>query len=93
MLTQCQLHEEAARLKAGESFSVTHEHLISPEITGTLFEFHRLRSEIGILNKGKTEVDLKLEAERERLEKELKDEEHKLFVVRLYALCYHCTGF
>lgn len=81
-LTQCQLHEEAARLKASESFSITHEHLISSDITGTLLEFHRMRSEIGSLNKGKTEVDLKLEAERERLEKELKDQEHKLFIVR-----------
>lgn len=78
-LTQCQFREEAARLKASESFSIAHEHLMSSGIVGTLSEFHRIRSEIGSLNKGKTEVDVELEVERERLEKEIKDQERMLF--------------
>lgn len=82
-LSQCQFHEEAARLKASENFSITHEHLISSGIVGTLSEFRRIRSEIGSLNEGKTEVDVELEVERERLEKELKDQERMLFIVRI----------
>ncbi|KAH6759971.1 hypothetical protein C2S51_016920 [Perilla frutescens var. frutescens] len=81
-LTQCQLREEAARVKASESFSTTHEHLICSGIVGTLSEFHRMHSEMGSLKKGKTEVDVELEAERERLEKELKDQERKLFILK-----------
>ncbi|KAG6430237.1 hypothetical protein SASPL_108300 [Salvia splendens] len=81
-LTQCQLHEEAARLRASESFSITSKHLVSSDVMGTLSEFHRMQSEIGSLKKANTEVDVKLEAERERLEKELKDQEQKLFLLK-----------
>lgn len=87
-LTQCQLLEEAARLKASESFSITHEQLISSDVMGTLSEFHIMHSEIGSLKKGKTDVDVELEAERERLEKELKDQQRKLFNVRFCVSYY-----
>ncbi|KAL1569405.1 chloroplastic group IIA intron splicing facilitator CRS1, chloroplastic [Salvia divinorum] len=81
-LTQWQLHEEAARLKPSESLSITSRHLISSDVMGTLSEFHRIQSDIESLKKANTEVDVKLEAKRERLEKELKDQERKLFLLK-----------
>lgn len=91
-LTRCQLQEEAARIKASESFSITDEHLLNSGIMGTLSEFRSIDSEIGVLNKGKTEVDIQLEAEKERLKNELKDQERSLLIVRLILVyievCY-----
>ncbi|KAL8476649.1 hypothetical protein ACS0TY_029079 [Phlomoides rotata] len=81
-LTRCQLQEEAARIKASESFSTTDEHLLNSGIVGTLSEFHIIDSEIGILKKGKTEVDIQLAAEKERLKNELKDQERSLLILK-----------
>lgn len=92
-LTRCQLQEEVARLKASESLSITHEHLLNSGIVGTLSEFHSIHSEIGNLKQGKTEVDVQLEAEKERLEKELKDQERKLFTVRFYFFFFLVFNF
>ncbi|KAK6150998.1 hypothetical protein DH2020_015930 [Rehmannia glutinosa] len=81
ILTRCQLQEEAARLKASETFSITDEHFLDSGY-GTLSEFHSIHSDIGNLKKDKTEVDVQLEAENARLEKELKDQERKLFILK-----------
>ncbi|KAI3451781.1 hypothetical protein Pfo_008446 [Paulownia fortunei] len=81
-LTRCQLQEEAARLKASEAFSITDENLLNSGIVGTLSEFDSIHSEIRKLKKGETEVEVQLEAEKERLEKELKDQERKLFILK-----------
>ncbi|KAK6125435.1 hypothetical protein DH2020_040829 [Rehmannia glutinosa] len=82
ILTRCQLQEEAARLKASETFSITDEHFLDSGVAGTLSEFHSIHSDIGNLKKDKTEVDVQLEAENARLEKELKDQERKLFILK-----------
>lgn len=87
-LTRCQLQEEAARIKASESFSSIDEHLLYSGTMGTLSEFHNIDSEIGILKKGKTEVDIQLESEKERLKNEVKDQERSLLIVRFYT-CLH----
>ncbi|KAG8384102.1 hypothetical protein BUALT_Bualt04G0083100 [Buddleja alternifolia] len=82
-LTRCQLHEEAARLKGSETFSITDDHLLNSGIVGTLSEFYSIQSKSsGFLKKENTEAEVKLEVEQERLEKELKDEERKLYILK-----------
>ncbi|KAL3813264.1 hypothetical protein ACJIZ3_014532 [Penstemon smallii] len=81
-LTSFQNEEEAARLKASETFSTTYEDLPNSGIIGTLSEFHSIQSERKNLRKENPEVDVQLEAERERLEKELRNEERKLFILK-----------
>ncbi|GFP97430.1 chloroplastic group iia intron splicing facilitator crs1 chloroplastic [Phtheirospermum japonicum] len=79
VLTRYQLQEESARIKASESISITDEQTLNSGITGTLSEFHSIHSDN---RQGETEVELQLEAEKERLEKELKDQERKLFILK-----------
>ncbi|XP_022884358.1 chloroplastic group IIA intron splicing facilitator CRS1, chloroplastic isoform X2 [Olea europaea var. sylvestris] len=81
-LTRYQLQEEAARLKASDISSVAHEDILKSSSIGTLSEFHSILSECRNLKNGKTEVEVQLEAERWRLEKELKNQERKLFILK-----------
>ncbi|KAL2499442.1 Chloroplastic group IIA intron splicing facilitator CRS1 [Abeliophyllum distichum] len=81
-LTRYQLQEEAARLKASDISFVTHEDLLKSSSIGTLSEFHSIQSECRNLKNGKTEVEVHLEAERQRLEKELNSQERKLFILK-----------
>lgn len=82
-LQRCQLQEEAARLKAIETFYLTDEPLVNTSTTGTLSEFQDIRSECGDLEKGNKEVEVRLEAETERLKKEIRKQERKLFILRM----------
>lgn len=82
-LTRCQLQEEAARLKASETISISEEPLHNSGNLGTLLEFHSIHSEIRNLKEEEIEVQVQLEAEKERLEKELRNQERKLFIVSL----------
>ncbi|CAK9138371.1 unnamed protein product [Ilex paraguariensis] len=81
-LKRCQFHEEAARLKAVETFCVTDEPSLNTSIIGTLSEFQDIQSECGDLKVGNRGVEVQLEAEKERLEKELRKQEHKLFIIK-----------
>ncbi|KAK4416475.1 Chloroplastic group IIA intron splicing facilitator CRS1, chloroplastic [Sesamum alatum] len=81
-LTRCQLQEEAARLKASEAFSITDEDSLNSGIVGTLSEFQNIQSEIGNQKERESEIEVQLEAEQERLEKELKDQERKLYILK-----------
>ncbi|XP_011099540.1 chloroplastic group IIA intron splicing facilitator CRS1, chloroplastic isoform X1 [Sesamum indicum] len=81
-LTRCQLREETARLKASEAFSISDEDSVNSGIVGTLSEFQHIHSEIGNHKKRETEIEVQLEAERERLEKELKEQERKLYILK-----------
>ncbi|KAL3630349.1 hypothetical protein CASFOL_023333 [Castilleja foliolosa] len=76
LLTRCQVQEEAARVKASETIFVTDEQTLNSGMAGTLSEFNSIHSDN---MKGEPEVEVQLEAEKERLEKELKDQERKLF--------------
>ncbi|XP_051127462.1 chloroplastic group IIA intron splicing facilitator CRS1, chloroplastic [Andrographis paniculata] len=77
-LTRCQLQEEAARLKASKAFPISDEHTLNPGIVGTLSEFRSVISESRNLDKGKTEAEVGVQAEKERLEKELKVHQRRL---------------
>ncbi|KZV53878.1 hypothetical protein F511_00144 [Dorcoceras hygrometricum] len=81
-LTSCHVHEETARLKASETFSITHEHALDSGIIGTLSEFHHIQSEVSKQPKGKSEIDVQLEAEQEKLEREIRDQQRRHFILK-----------
>lgn len=80
-LTRCHVHEETARLKASETFFTTHEHALDSGIIGTLSEFHNIQSEGWDLPKGKSEIEVQLEAEEETLEREIRDQKWRHFIL------------
>ncbi|XP_077253245.1 maize chloroplast splicing factor-like protein [Tasmannia lanceolata] len=76
-----QLQEESARLKAVESLSVVHETLRSS--SGTFLEFQDIQTKCEHLKDGNWEIKVQFEAEKERLEKELRKQERKLLILKL----------
>lgn len=89
----CQQYEEGARLKAIETFCLPDEPLENTSKAGTLSEFQNMRTKFGDLEKSNREFELKLEAEIEKLEWELRTQKRKLSIVRLlspYLLMYSC---
>ena len=80
-LRRFQLQEEALRLKAVETLNLTNETSDNTGTAGTLSEFMDIQSGRGAFGND-WEVELQMEAEKERLEKELRNQERKLFIVR-----------
>ncbi|XP_047311734.1 chloroplastic group IIA intron splicing facilitator CRS1, chloroplastic [Impatiens glandulifera] len=73
-----QLHEEAARLKAAtEAFNIVEE---QQSTIGSLSEFEKIQSERVSYNNGNL-TQVQLEAEKERLERELNSQERKLMIL------------
>ncbi|KAJ8567458.1 hypothetical protein K7X08_019666 [Anisodus acutangulus] len=77
-LTRYQLEEEVARFKAIETLPITTEVSMRSSNVGTLSEFQTI-AEPG---KEKSEIEAQLVAEKERLEKELRNQEHSLYVLK-----------
>uniref|UniRef100_A0A1S3X7J1 Chloroplastic group IIA intron splicing facilitator CRS1, chloroplastic n=1 Tax=Nicotiana tabacum TaxID=4097 RepID=A0A1S3X7J1_TOBAC len=77
-LRRCQLEEEAARFKAIETLPITTGESMSISNVGTLSEFQTI-AEPG---REKSETEVQLVAEKERLEKELRDEQHSLYILK-----------
>ncbi|KAF6134969.1 hypothetical protein GIB67_037496 [Kingdonia uniflora] len=80
-LKVCQYQEEGARWKALKSFSVTDQTYLNTNTSGTFSEFHDIQVKYGFLNIENRETDVPLLAEKEKLEKELRNQEHKLFIL------------
>ncbi|KAK4367971.1 hypothetical protein RND71_011763 [Anisodus tanguticus] len=77
-LTRYQLEEEVARFKAIETLPITTEVSMRSSNVGTLSEFQTI-AEPG---KEKSEIEAQLVAEKERLERELRNQEHSLYVLK-----------
>ncbi|XP_052195748.1 chloroplastic group IIA intron splicing facilitator CRS1, chloroplastic isoform X2 [Diospyros lotus] len=77
-LKKCQLQEEAARLKASGTFYAINECVVETSTSGTLTEFKDIQVESERVKNGSREIDKQLEAEKERLEKLLRNQERKL---------------
>ncbi|CAN4083190.1 unnamed protein product [Withania somnifera] len=77
-LTRCQLEEEAARFKAIEILPITTEVSMSSSNVGTLSEFQTIAEP----EKEKSAIEVQLVAEKERLEKELRNQQHSLYVLK-----------
>ncbi|XP_058088029.1 chloroplastic group IIA intron splicing facilitator CRS1, chloroplastic isoform X2 [Magnolia sinica] len=78
-----QLAEENARLKAVESFRVSEETSPSTRTSGTFSEFHDIQTKRGHPMDRNWEIKVRIEAEKDRLEKELRKQEHKLLILKL----------
>lgn len=78
-----QLHEEGARLKAIETICLDNGPTENTSMSGTLSEFQDIQTEFRDLKNGNSDVEIKFEAEKQRLESELRKQEHKLFIVRV----------
>ncbi|KAM7520261.1 hypothetical protein LguiB_019223 [Lonicera macranthoides] len=80
-LSMCQLEEESARYKTVETFYLA-EPLVSTSTSGTLSEFQGIQSEREGLKNGNREAEVKMEVEKYRLEREIKKQENKLFILK-----------
>ncbi|KAF8006633.1 hypothetical protein BT93_K0822 [Corymbia citriodora subsp. variegata] len=81
-LRKCQVIEEDARIKAFERLAVANEPLAKTCSTGTLSEYLKIQTDFQEQIRGVGKVDVRLVAEIERLEKELRKEEHRLFILK-----------
>jgi len=80
-LRSFQFDEEVARMKALEAFSPIDEVPQDTSTSGTLTEFKKIQTKFEDTKNGNKELNLQLEAEICRLEKELKDKQHRAFIV------------
>lgn len=83
---KCQVIEEDARTKAFEILAVANEPLAKTCSMGTLSEFLKIQTDFQEKIRGVGEVNVRLVAEIERLKKELRKEERRLFIVRSTAI-------
>ncbi|KAF5189677.1 Chloroplastic group iia intron splicing facilitator crs1 protein [Thalictrum thalictroides] len=81
-LKRCQQLEEGARRNAIESFSVTNETVSTTIPSGTFSEFRDIQTKYGHLNNDMRETDIQMEAEKEKLVKEMRKQEHKLLLLK-----------
>lgn len=81
-LKEYQFHEENARVKAVETFCINDEPLVNPSNIGTLSDFYDMQTEYGNMHENR-ELHVRLEAEKKRLEEELRKQEHKLYILKV----------
>ncbi|KAJ7971236.1 chloroplastic group IIA intron splicing facilitator CRS1, chloroplastic [Quillaja saponaria] len=81
-LKSFQLEEEGARIGAVEAFPAVDESLKDSTTSGTLSEFQNIQKEFGYVKNTSVEVEVRLEAEKETLERELRKQEHKAFILK-----------
>ncbi|CAN1851203.1 Chloroplastic group IIA intron splicing facilitator CRS1, chloroplastic [Linum perenne] len=77
------LHEEILREKAAESIHNAEVLSINNSNMGTLHEFRDIQNKFRILVEGKKESELQLEAAKANLERELRIQERKLFILEI----------
>ncbi|KHG25518.1 hypothetical protein F383_03195 [Gossypium arboreum] len=80
-LRRCQLIEEGARVKVAETFQVANESLAKTSTVGTLAEFQDIQTKYGVLEKENNELEIQIEAQKENLERELRNQERKLAIL------------
>ncbi|CAJ1843528.1 unnamed protein product [Sphenostylis stenocarpa] len=80
-IKSCQLHEEVARMKAIEAFSPIDEVPQDTSTSGTLTEFMKIQRKFEDTKNGNIDLNIQLEAEICRLEKELKEEQRRAFIL------------
>ncbi|PIA33367.1 hypothetical protein AQUCO_04100055v1 [Aquilegia coerulea] len=81
-LQRCQLLEEGARWNAIGSSSVINESVSATIPSGTFLEFRDIQTKYGHLNNDRRETDIQIEAEKEKLEKEMRKQDHKLLLLK-----------
>lgn len=81
-LKHCQVEEEGARQKALESLHVNNKEVHNNCTVGTFSDFRDIQAKYELLKIGCGVVDVEKEAEKERLEKELRMQKHKLEILQ-----------
>ncbi|WCJ25346.1 CRM-domain containing factor CFM3B chloroplastic [Euphorbia peplus] len=79
-LKRCLSNEEDARLNAIETFYITDEPSANTKKIGTLDEFQDMEDKFGEPMNGNEDSKLQFLAEKEKLEKELRNQEQRLFI-------------
>lgn len=82
-LKSCQLDEEVARMKAIHAFSSIDEFPLpqGTSTSGTLTEFRNIQNKLDEMKEVNVDLSIPLEAEIHRLEKELKEQQRKAFIL------------
>ncbi|CAK8574524.1 unnamed protein product [Lathyrus sativus] len=82
-LKSCQLHEEVTRLKAIQAFSSIGEFQLPQDTStsGSLTEYMEIQNKHENIKEVDVDLNVPLEAEIYRLEKELKEQQHKAFIL------------
>ncbi|CAN0896626.1 Chloroplastic group IIA intron splicing facilitator CRS1, chloroplastic [Linum grandiflorum] len=75
------LDEESIREKAAESVHTVEDLSIDNSNMGTLHEFRDIQNKFRMLAEGKKDSELRLEAAKENLERDLRIQERKLFIL------------
>ncbi|XP_043695335.1 chloroplastic group IIA intron splicing facilitator CRS1, chloroplastic isoform X2 [Telopea speciosissima] len=81
-LRRFQLQEEDARQKAFESFYVTNDALSNGSTVGTFSEFQYIQKKCVHLDNGSGVLEVQIEAEKEKLKKELRKQERRLYILK-----------
>ncbi|KAE8668952.1 Chloroplastic group IIA intron splicing facilitator CRS1 [Hibiscus syriacus] len=79
-LRRCHLIEEGVRIKVAETFQVANEPLAKTSTVGTLSEFLDFVAKYRELEKENNELDIQIEAQKEHLEREMRNQERKLSI-------------
>nr|GEV85195.1 chloroplastic group IIA intron splicing facilitator CRS1, chloroplastic [Tanacetum cinerariifolium] len=77
-----QLLEESARANTIETFNYVDQPASDVSTVGTLQEFQIIQSEHKVFNAGISEAEVLVEAEKLKLEKEIRVQEHKYFILK-----------
>lgn len=92
-LEKSHVHEEHARLEAVGAFFAADVPQANIGLIGTLSEFQNIQKDYRDPRKGNGGVDLPFEAEKERLERELRNQERKLFIVSFEVMKHSLLYF
>lgn len=89
-----QLLEESARANTIETFNYVDQPASDVSTVGTLQEFQTIQSEHKVFKAEISEAEVLVEAEKLKLEKEIRIQEHKYFIVRIlsFVLVSFCMG-
>ncbi|XP_061338331.1 chloroplastic group IIA intron splicing facilitator CRS1, chloroplastic-like [Gastrolobium bilobum] len=77
----CQLHEEVARTRTIEAFPSVDDSPEDTSTSGTLTEFRKIQTKLEEIKEVNVDSNIQLEAEIYRLERELKEEQRKAFIL------------
>ncbi|XP_042504782.1 chloroplastic group IIA intron splicing facilitator CRS1, chloroplastic [Macadamia integrifolia] len=81
-LRRFHLQEEDARQKAFQSLYVTDDALTNGSTVGTFSEFQYIQTKCVHLDSGNGDLEVKIEAEKEKLKKELRKQERRLYILK-----------
>lgn len=85
ILRDMQLHEEGARMKSMELHVPDAVNVASTSEVGTVKEFLDIEANYSLFKNGKSDVSVKIDAERENLKRDLRRQERQLQLVRFYS--------